>query len=52
VFNCSGYNCTHSYSPDVIVFAKKTTCQEHGWIMVKLVIEDEIFGMESKQAKE
>jgi hypothetical protein len=52
VFTCSEYNYTYSYSPDVIVFAKKITYQGHSWIMVKLVIEDDIFEMESKQAKE
>jgi hypothetical protein len=49
VFTCSEYNDTYSYSPDVIVFAKKTTYQGH---TSKLVIEDEIFEMEPKQPKE
>ena len=52
VFTCSEYNYTYSYSPDVIVFAKRTAYQGHTLVMIKLVIEDEIFEMEPKQSKE
>jgi hypothetical protein len=52
VFACSEYNYTYSYSPDVIVFAKRMAYQGHSWISFRLVIEDEIFEMQPRPAKE
>ena len=51
VFTCAEYNYSYSYSPDEIVFAKTFTYQGNTLISFKLVIEDEIFEMESKLSK-
>ena len=51
VFSCAEYNYSYSYSPEVIVFAKTFTYQGKTLISFKLVIDDELFEMESKLAK-
>ena len=51
VFTCAEYNYSYSYSPEVIVFAKTFAYQGKTLISFKLVIEDELFEMESKLAK-
>ena len=51
MFSCTEYNYSYSYSPEVIVFAKTFTYQGKTLISFKLVIEDELFDMESKLAK-
>ncbi|HTF36068.1 MAG TPA: hypothetical protein VK714_20475 [Myxococcota bacterium] len=42
---CSTYNYTYSFSPDAIVFGKKATNEGTTLLMVKVLIEDELYDM-------
>jgi hypothetical protein len=42
---CSTYSYTYSYSPDAIVFAKKASLEGGSFLMVKVLIEGELYDM-------
>lgn len=46
-YKCSTYGYTYSYSPDALVFAKVSSFQGKSIATVKLLVEGEIFDMES-----
>lgn len=46
-YKCSTYSYTYAYSPDAIVFVKVTSFQGRSLAMVKLLIDGELFEMES-----
>jgi len=43
IFELNDYNYNYSYSPEVGIFAKKLDYQGKGFILYKLIIEDEIY---------
>jgi hypothetical protein len=45
VFACAEYSYTYSYSPDVIVLGKQANLGGRQFIMIKLLIEGEVFDM-------
>jgi len=46
-FKCSSYGYVYAYSPDAVVFAKITAVQGRSFANVKLLVEGEVFEMES-----
>jgi hypothetical protein len=43
---CSSYSYTYSYMPDAVIFGKEATLQGRSFVLIKVLIEDEIFDME------
>lgn len=43
---CSSYGYTYAYMPDAVVFAKQATYQGKTFVMIKLLVEGELFDME------
>lgn len=52
VLTCAEYNYTYSYNPDAVVFGKRISYGGHTFISLRLVVEDEVFEMEPKLAKD
>jgi hypothetical protein len=46
-FRCSSYGYIYAYSPDAIVFAKVTSIQGRSLATIKLLVEGELFDMDS-----
>jgi hypothetical protein len=44
---CSSYSYTYSYMPDAVIFGKTITYQGRSFVTLKVLIEGEIFEMES-----
>jgi hypothetical protein len=52
VLTCAEYNYTYSYSPDAVVFGKRTSFNGRTFISLRLVGDDEVFELEPKAAKD
>jgi len=44
-FVCSEYNYSYAYSPDVIVLAKRAASGDRPFVMIRLLIDGELFEM-------
>lgn len=46
-FKCSSYGYTYAYSPDAVVFAKIASFQGKSLATIKILVEGELFDMDS-----
>jgi hypothetical protein len=52
VLTCAEYNYTYSYDPDAVVFGKRVSINGHTFMSIRLIVEDEVFEMEPKVARD